>query len=104
MPPTIVLLGTRDELVPGSTAEKFQEDMQAADSRSELVFYEGQPHGFFNYGRSQNKYYIDTVIAIDRFLASLGYLEGEPTLNLRTTNRFGVPLVSTRRGALNVSR
>jgi hypothetical protein len=52
--------------------------MQEKGVRSDLHLYEGQPHGFFNYRNKE--YYTKTVIKMDRFLASLGYLDGEPAL------------------------
>jgi len=79
-PPAIVFLGSADKLVPVKTAQDFQARMHAAGIVSELMIFAGQPHGFFNYGRSDNKYYDATVRAMDRFLASLGWLQGEPTL------------------------
>jgi len=79
-PPAIVFLGSNDKLVPVSTAEKFQQEMRDAGIRSELMIFEGQPHGFFNYGKQNNEPYYATVIAMDKFLASLGWLEGSPTL------------------------
>jgi len=54
--------------------------MKEVGSRSELVLFEGQGHGFFNYGKDGGKPYRKTVRAMDEFLASLGYLEGEPTM------------------------
>jgi len=42
----------------------------------ELVGYDGQSHGFFNYGKSNNRFFIDTVRRLDTFLVSLGYLDG----------------------------
>lgn len=80
MPPAIVFLGTNDKLIPVKTGEAFREKMRAVGSRSELVLFDGQPHGFFNFGKSDNKFYVQTVTAMDKFLASLGYLEGEPTV------------------------
>jgi acetyl esterase/lipase len=79
-PPTIVFHGKADTTVPYFTAQLFTEKMQAMGNRCELVGYEGQPHGFFNFGRSDNKYFLDTVAKMDTFLASLGYLEGPPTV------------------------
>jgi acetyl esterase/lipase len=46
--------------------------------RCDLHVYAGQPHGFFNYRNWDN--FQQTVLEMDRFLASLGYLEGEPTV------------------------
>ena len=75
-PPTIVFLGTKDNLIPVATAEKYRDLMKKAGVKSELFLYEGQPHGFFNKGKSK-KSYAKTVKEMDRFLVSLGYLEKE---------------------------
>ena len=79
-PPTIVFLGTEDELIPVATAEKYEAKMEAVGSRCDTHLYEGQPHGFFNYGRGEGRCYRDTVHKTDKFLVSLGFLEGEPTI------------------------
>ncbi len=82
-PPTIVFLGTKDSLIPVATAEAYKAKMEKVGSRSELMLYEGQPHGFFNAGRGDGKYFTQTVQAMDEFLESLGYLEGKPTIGER---------------------
>lgn len=74
-PPAVVFLGTKDQLIPVSTAEKFKELMSKAGHRCDLHLYEDQPHSFFN----KAKYY-ETLLETDKFLASLGYIKGEPTL------------------------
>ena len=79
-PPAIVFLGDEDKLVPVATVEAFQRKMEAAGVPFEHKIYQGQPHGFFNHKRSGGKYYYDTVLRTDRFLASLGWLKGPPTL------------------------
>lgn len=76
-PPTIVFHGKADSIVPYATAEAFCMAMNDAGNRCELVGYEGRPHGFFNYSRSRIAY-TNSVWHMDRFLASIGYLEGEP--------------------------
>jgi len=77
-PPSIVFLGTEDSLVPMETAERFRDKMMDVGIRCDLHLYEGKPHGFFNYGKDES--FAVTVIETDRFLASLGYLDDEPTL------------------------
>jgi len=77
-PPTIVFLGTKDKLIPVKTAKEYKRLMEEKGCRCDLHLYEEQPHGFFNY--TKKKYYTKTVIEMDRFLASLRYLEGEPIL------------------------
>ncbi len=79
MPPAIVFLGTKDKLIPVATGEAFKKKMEAVGSRSELFLYEGSPHGFFN----KSPYYEKTVFEMDRFLTSLGYLKGKPTIETK---------------------
>ena len=80
-PPTIVFFGTEDPLVTPETALSYEAAMKAMGSRCETFLYEGEKHGFFNY-RSQ-KNYRETVYQTDRFLASLGYLQGKPAIQPR---------------------
>jgi len=77
-PPAIIFFGTNDGLLAG--ARHFVKDSKKAGNRCELLTWEGRGHGFFNYGRRKNKFYVETLRAADKFLASLGYLEGEPTV------------------------
>ena len=74
-PPTITFLGTKDNLIPVSTAEDYKKRMKDLGVRSDLHLYDGEPHGFFNKAK-----YDETVLETDRFLTSLGYLKGKPTL------------------------
>lgn len=81
-PPAVVFLGTEDHLVPVKTVKDFQAAMRRAGARCDAHFYGGEGHGFFNLKRKgglPGKYYA-TLIETDRFLASLGWLQGEPTL------------------------
>ena len=73
-PPTIVFLGTRDQLIPVATVERFQRAMTAAGARCEAKFFEGKGHGFFNAPPART----ETLQAADEFLVSLGWL---PALN-----------------------
>jgi len=79
-PPAILFLGSQDKLIPVATLERFRDAMRQAGVRCDLHVYEGEGHGFFNANRGDNKYYRLTVIAADKFLASLGWLQGPPTL------------------------
>ncbi|WP_395748075.1 alpha/beta hydrolase [Prosthecobacter sp.] len=80
-PPTIVFLGTQDKLIPVTVVERFKAGMEKAGVRCEAVFYEGQGHGFFNPGKGgKMQFYYETLLATDKFLGSLGWLKGEPTL------------------------
>jgi acetyl esterase len=68
-PPTLVMLGTGDHLIPVATAEAYKTKMESFGVRCDLILYEDQPHGFFNQARYQ-----ETLQASDGFLVSLGYL------------------------------
>jgi len=74
-PPTIIFHGKADTTVPYRTVELFCEKMTALGNRCELAGFEGQAHGFFNYGRSGNTMYEETLKGADEFLVSRGFLE-----------------------------
>jgi acetyl esterase/lipase len=74
-PPAIVFHGKADNTVPYATAELFAKAMTDAGNKCTLMGYEGQAHGFFNYGRANNEYYDETVASLDDFLISLGYIQ-----------------------------
>lgn len=82
-PPTIIFLGTQDQLIPVETAERYKRKMEEVGSRCEVVLYKGQGHGFFNY-RNQ-RYYQKTVSEADRFLMSLGFLDAQPEIEFEYT-------------------
>jgi acetyl esterase/lipase len=77
-PPTLVLVGSEDFLIDG--VRQLVDKMQAAGVRCELDLYEGRQHGFFNQRGKDNPDFFKTTESMDRFLTSLGYLEGEPTV------------------------
>lgn len=75
-PPAIMFFGSDDFLLDG--ARYFQKQMAAAGNRCDLVLTQGEGHGYFNFGRGDNRNFQQTLTDADRFLASLGYLQGEP--------------------------
>ncbi len=81
VPPTILFLGTNDQLIPAETAKYYQKIMEIVKSRCDLHLYEGQEHGFFNY--KNFKYYKKTVSETDLFLQSLGYINKEPIIEIK---------------------
>lgn len=72
-PPAIIFHGKADTTVPYKTAEAFTTKMKASGNRCELVGYEGQAHGFFNFGRGNNEYFEKTRDRMTEFLKGLGY-------------------------------
>ncbi|WP_372934996.1 alpha/beta hydrolase [Mariniphaga sediminis] len=76
-PPTIMFLGTEDKLIPVETAKYYKIVMERVEGRCDLKLYEGEAHGFFKF---KQEYYLKTVFETDKFLESIGYLKGEPTI------------------------
>lgn len=75
LPPTLIFLGTKDNIIPVITMEKYREKMIEYNNRCDLFLYEGQDHGFFNLKNGkENPYFYDTLQKADAFLVSLGYL------------------------------
>lgn len=80
LPPTIIFHGEQDELIPIAKIRDFARVMKEAGNRCEVAAFDGQGHGFFNLSRSNGKYFRETLTLADRFLASLGYVKGEPAV------------------------
>ena len=76
LPPTIVFHGTADETVLFRSAELFAAKAKKLGGDIVLDAYKDQGHGFFNYGRSKNEFYLATALSLDRFLVDRGLLEG----------------------------
>ena len=72
--PTIIFHGKADATVPYWTVDAFEKAMKDAGNECKLVGYEGQGHGFFNFGRKNGRYK-ETVAAMDKFLVGLGWLK-----------------------------
>ena len=79
-PPAIIFHGDADTTIHHKSVELFTEKYKSLGNRCELVTYQEQGHGFFNFGRGDNAMFIATVTEMDAFLRSLRYLEGEPTI------------------------
>jgi len=76
LPPALIFFGTADPLMVG--AKEYLPKAKELGAVAELYTAEGQPHGFFNRSPWQER----TLFRADEFLASLGYLQGKPTLEL----------------------
>ena len=75
-PPTIILTGTEDKIVPVQLIKNYKKRMESLGSRCDVIFYEGAEHAFFNRGQD----FIDTLYESDVFLKSNWYLSGPPTI------------------------
>jgi acetyl esterase/lipase len=80
MPPTIILTGALDELIPSTTLIDFCDKMKQAHNRCELQIYPGVGHmleppgerGAENGNTSKTRY--DAFLKLDQFLLSLGFV------------------------------
>ncbi|MDG1285376.1 MAG: alpha/beta hydrolase [Flavobacteriaceae bacterium] len=77
-PPTLILVGTEDRILPVPTVKKYQSIMESFDNRCDVVLYQDQRHAFF--AKPPKKYFVETTDEIDRFLVSLGLLDGQSTI------------------------
>jgi acetyl esterase/lipase len=75
-PPTLILFGTKDELLP--RAEEFMAKSKEVGHRADIFLADGVGHGFANRSPWMEK----TLIRADEFLESLGYLKGRPTIKV----------------------
>ncbi len=75
-PPALMLFGTNDRLK--AFGDDYWKKAEEIGVRAEKYLAEGQPHGFFNRSPWRER----TLIAADKFLASLGLLEGDPTVTV----------------------
>jgi acetyl esterase/lipase len=74
LPPTLVFHGTADRVVPFTGVKRFCRKMRWKRNRCQLVPFEGQGHGFFNFNVDPRAYEATTTAA-DRFLVGLGFLD-----------------------------
>jgi len=75
-PPALILFGTNDRLKV--FGDEYWKKAEALGVRADKYLAEGQGHGFFN----RSPWLERTMIATDEFLASLGFLKGEPTVKV----------------------
>jgi len=75
-PPAILFFGDRDRLL--TQGREYVKAAAAKGVRAEIDIAEGRGHGYFN----RSPWFERTLQRADKFLASLGYVEGEPTVKL----------------------
>lgn len=80
-PPTLLLHGALDTGIPEEQARRFQRLMIEAGNRCDLTVYPGVSHAFvlLDYYPEEDVV-VRAIRDTDRFLESLGYLKGPPTL------------------------
>lgn len=82
-PPTLVLHGTDDKVILPEQSVQFTEAMKKAGNKCELILLSNTTHAFVcaNYKATEQEV-VTAIREADKFLVSLGFLKGEPTLVL----------------------
>ena len=83
IPPTLVMFGNCDYLVPVETVKEFEKKMKNLNNICQVAIFDNANHGFFNgvlekvnqKNLTQANYFFDTVQAADDFLVDLKLLE-----------------------------
>lgn len=79
-PPVLIMIGTADRFLEEN--QHYCRKTKALGNDCQIILYEGAGHAFFNYGQFENKYYLQTLLEVDKFLIRQGWLKGEPTINI----------------------
>jgi len=75
-PPTLILFGTKDELLP--RADEYMAKSKEVGHKAEMFSAAGVGHGFAGKSPWREK----VIQREDEFLVSLGYLQGKPTIKV----------------------
>ena len=79
-PPTLILHGDVDKTVDIATVRNFTKKMNTSGHKCELKEYKNMPHGFFNFGRSNNGPFYHTLSVADNFLIENGFHDPFPEI------------------------
>lgn len=81
LPPMLLVHGTKDVTVPVEQIDRFAKAVTDAGNRCDYLRMEGWRHAFVLTVGSATEHTVSTTLwETDRFLRSLGYLQGEPTI------------------------
>lgn len=79
VPPTLIMHGRDDEVVPFENVERFEHAMEQHENSCTLIGYKNQEHGFFNYNR-EPKFFRRTMLKTESFLDDRNLLLGSSWL------------------------
>lgn len=74
LPPMVIFHGKADKVIPYAEVEKFCAEARHLSDKCELFGYDNASHGFFTPHRKHGEWYRETLVEMDRFLASIGFL------------------------------
>jgi len=81
--PTLVMHGMADTVIPVEQARRYADAMKRAGNRCDLTVLDGVSHAFVIVGIGTEETIVKALRTTDEFLGSLGFLEGEPTIELK---------------------
>ena len=73
-PPLLILLGTRDRLVPVQTAEEFKSRIEKAGGRRDLKLFEGAEHSNYEYRKGDSPWRRKCLTLADEFMVCIDFL------------------------------
>jgi acetyl esterase len=85
-PPTLIMVGTQDKLVPVSTMERFRDEMFRNRNLCILHLHAGAGHGFFNFDHPDNSAYFETLRQTEEFLKERGFVPGSESDSTRAVD------------------
>jgi acetyl esterase/lipase len=74
LPDTLIFHGEADTTVPIDQVRGLCHAMKQAGNRCQVLAYEGATHGFFNFGRHDNRWYTQVLVETVAFLRQHGYV------------------------------
>ncbi len=80
LPPVLLMHGTADKVVPIEQAERFDKDYVKAGNTCKFIAMNGVDHAFAIAGYGKPAQIVQTLTEIDKFLAGMKWLSGEPTI------------------------
>ncbi len=91
-PPALLIHGRADKIVPVSQAERFAAAAEEAGNRCDLIVLEETGHAFVVPAyKSPEPVVVSAVQEADRFLHSLGWISGDPTLSVSAEPAWTLP-------------
>ena len=82
-PPMLIMHGSADTVVPAEQSRRLADSMKKAGNRCDLIILEGAPHAFAINWAGTEETIVRSLREMDKFLISLGMLEGEPSIKVR---------------------
>jgi acetyl esterase/lipase len=74
MPPMVIFHGKADKVIPYAEVEKFCSEARHLGDQCKLFGYDNASHGFFTPRHKHGEWYRETLVEMDRFLTSIGFL------------------------------